>query len=195
MEDLFMKNVFSKPLLIALFTLSIAAANSASAQTVPAGTGSGFQLRAGALGSVNQPDFSYDQGIGVSPNRTYGVGTYVDVRLSRWVQLEGEARWMHYNVNGEGNREDTYLAGPRVPVYTFHWAHTTPYLKFLVGWGRASGFLNPPTTFTMAYGAGFDMRLTKHLSWRPLDFEYQQWRVSPTLTPYVGSTGLSYRFF
>jgi hypothetical protein len=189
-----MNNVFMKRLLVALFALSIAAALSASAQTVPAGTASGFQLRAGALGSVNQPDFSYLNGIGISPNRTYGVGTYVDARLSRWVQLEAEARWMHFNVNGEGNREDTYLAGPRVPIYTFHWAHTTPYVKFLVGWGRASGFLDHPA-FAMAYGAGFDMRLTKHLSWRPIDFEYQQWRVNPTLIPYVGSTGLSYRFF
>jgi opacity protein-like surface antigen len=203
MEDTLMDNVFMKRLLVALFALSLAACASARAQVVPSAEGSEFQLRVGALGSALQPDFpssgcffsTTSSCVGTSPNRVYGVGTYVDVRLSRWFQPEAEARWSEFNVQGESNREDTYLFGPRVPIHTFHWMHATPYGKFLVGWGRASGFLTPPTTLAMAYGGGLDLRLTKHFTLRAIDFEYQQWRVTPTLFPYEGSVGLSYRVF
>jgi hypothetical protein len=195
MNSLSMNSVLTKPLLAALFAISIAACSSAIAQTVPAATGSGFQLSAGALGSILQPDFSYSNGIGTSPNRVYGVAGYADFRFSRWIQLEAEARFSRFNVGGEGNSEDTYLAGPRIPIYTFHKMHATPYAKFLVGWGRGSGFLNPPTTLAMAYGGGLDLRMSKHFTFRAFDFEYQQWRVAPTLYPYEGSVGLSYRIF
>jgi hypothetical protein len=195
MENALMDNVYMKRLLVALFALSIVACASARAQVVPAATGSGFQLTAGALGSVLQPDFSYSNGVGTSPNRVYGIGTYVDVRFSRWIQPEFEARWSAFNTDGEGNREDTYLVGPRVPIYTFHKLHATPYAKFLIGWGRGSGFLTPPSTLAMAYGGGLDLRVTKHFTLRAIDFEYQQWRVNPTLFPYEGSVGLSYRIF
>jgi hypothetical protein len=73
--------------------------------------------------------------------------------------------------------------------------HATPYGKFLVGWGRAGGFLTPSTTLALAYGGGLDLRVTKHFTLRAFDFEYQQWRVNPTLFPYEGSVGLSYRIF
>jgi len=190
-----MDNGFMKRVLLTLFTLSLAACGSARAQVVAAGQGSGLQLTAGALGSVLQPDFSYSNGVGTSPNRIYGVGTYVDLRLSRWIQPEFEARWSRFNTVGEGNAEDTYLGGLRVPVHIFHKMHATPYGKVLVGWGKASGFLNPPTTFAMTYGGGLDLRVTKRITLRAIDIEYQQWRVVPTLFPYEGSVGLSYRIF
>lgn len=190
-----MDNVLMKRLLLAIFALSLAACTSARAQVIPAAEGSGFQLAAGGLGSALQPDFSYSNGVGASPNRVYGIGTFVDFRFSRWIQPEFEARWSAFNTAGEGNREDTYLVGPRVPIHVFHKMHATPYAKFLIGWGRASGFLTPPTTLAMAYGAGLDLRVTKRFTLRAIDFEYQQWRVTPTLFPYEGSVGLSYRIF
>jgi hypothetical protein len=203
MEYILMDNDFMKRLLLVFFTFSIAGASSIRAQVVPSANGSEFQLTAGVLGSALQPDLSYSNQIGsnnydpigTSPNRVYGVGTYVDVRLSRWFQPEAEARWSEFNTQGEGNREDTYLFGPRVPIYTFHWMHATPYGKFLIGWGRNSTFLLPPSTLAIAYGGGLDMRLTKHITLRAIDFEFQQWRVMPTLYPYEGSVGLSYRIF
>jgi opacity protein-like surface antigen len=203
MENALMDNVFMKRSLAALFALSIAACASALAQVEPSATGSGFQLTAGALGSALQPDFPAPcpppnlslSCVGTSNNRVYGFGTYVDVRLSRWFQPEAEARWSRANIDGNANAEDTYLFGPRVPIHTFHWMHATPYGKFLVGWGRAGGFLDPPTTFAMAYGGGLDLRVTKHITLRAFDLEYQQWRVNPTLFPYEGSVGLSYRIF
>ena len=201
MENVLMDNVFMKRLLVALFALFTVAGATSRAQTVPAATGSGFQLTAGALGSVLQPDAfcnaPNDCAVGTSPNRVYGIGTYFDLRFSRWIQLEAEGRWSRFNTAGENNQEDTYLAGPRVPIHIFHKMHATPYGKFLIGWGRASGFLesNRPTTLAMAYGGGLDLRVTKHFTLRAFDFEFQQWRVTPTLFPYEGSVGLSYRIF
>jgi len=181
--------------LVAFFVFAVVACAVTRAQVVPAGEGSGFQLTAGALGSILQPDFSYSNGIGTSPNRIYGVGTYADFRISRWIQPEFEARWSRFNSAGEGNGEDTYLTGLRVPIHIFHKMHATPYGKFLIGWGRGSGFLTPPTTLAMAYGGGLDLRVTRRFTLRAIDFEYQQWRVAPTLFPYEGSVGLSYRIF
>ncbi len=195
MEDVLMNILFTKRLLLALPLVALAACYPAGAQTVPAATGSGLQLSVGALGSVLQPDISNNNGIGASPNRVYGYGTYVDLRLSRWIQFEAEGRWSRADINGQGNAEDTYLAGPRIPIHVFHKMHATPYAKFLVGWGRNTTFLDPPWAFTMAYGGGLDLRLTKHITLRAVDFEYQQWRTAPTLFPYEGSVGLSYRIF
>jgi hypothetical protein len=202
MENVLMDNLLMKRLLAALFTISMVACASAGAQVVPSATGSPLQLTVGVLGSALQPDlaiWNYSDThlypVGTSPNRVYGVGTYVDFRLSRWIQLEAEARWSRINILGEGNAEDTYLGGFRVPIHTFHKMHATPYGKFLVGWGRNSKFLDPPTTLAMAYGGGLDLRVTKRITFRAFDFEYQQWRVTPTVYPYEGSIGLSYRIF
>ena len=114
----------------------------------------------------------------------------MDLHFSRWVQLEGESHWMRFNTY-KGMTEDTYLVGPRIPIITFH--RVTPYGKFLVGLGTGS-FLSGDT-FVLAYGGGADVRLTHRLTLRAIDFEYQQWRVTPTLYPYGGSVGISYKIF
>jgi hypothetical protein len=106
------------------------------------------------------------------------------------VQIEAEARWLHFNQYREID-ENTYMIGPRVPIHDFRgW---TPYGKFLLGWGSGS-FLNGRAG-TFAYGGGVDYRLTRKLTLRPFDFEYQQWRVQPTLWPYGGSAGISYTIY
>ena len=74
---------------------------------------------------------------------------------------------------------------------TFH--RVTPYGKFLFGLGNAP-FLSG-NTFVLAYGGGVDYRLTRRFSLRAIDFEYQQWRVNPTIYPYGGSVGISYKIF
>jgi hypothetical protein len=47
----------------------------------------------------------------------------------------------------------------------------------------------------IAYGGGVDYRLDKRMSLRVVDFEYQQWHVSPTLFPYGVSAGLGSHIF
>jgi hypothetical protein len=203
MENHLMDNVLTKRLLLALFTVSIAACASARAQVVPSASGSELQLSAGVLGSVLQPDYPNEacflnpdvSCVGTSPNRVYGFGSYVDLRLSRWIQPEFEARWARADIDGFANAEDTYLGGLRVPIHIFHKMHATPYGKFLIGWGRAPGFLDPHTTLALAYGGGLDLRVTRRFTLRAFDFEFQQWRVTPTLYPYEGSVGISYRIF
>jgi Outer membrane protein beta-barrel domain len=170
------------------FVLS-SAALTLHGQVAPAATSSSFRLDAGALGSVFQPDYWGTGVASTSPNRLYGVGGYVDARFSRWVQIEGEGRWLHFN-EYLGINENTFLIGPRVPIVTFH--KITPYGKFLVGMGSGS-FLNGHS-LVLAYGGGLDYRLTRRLTARA-DFEYQQWRITPTLWPYGVSVGVSYRIF
>jgi hypothetical protein len=180
-------------LLFIAFLVSIV---SARAQVVPAATSSGLHISAGGLGSMFQPDYD---GLGVaftSPNRLYGPGAFVDVHFSRWVQVEAEGRWMRFNQfyqpgSTTGNGESTYLVGPRIPIGTFH--RITPYGKFLVGLGTAD-FLSGGT-FVLSYGGGVDYRLTRRFSIRAFDFEYQQWRLEPTLYPYGGSVGIVYKIF
>ena len=179
-----------------LFIAFLFAIVSARAQVVPAATSHTLSVSAGALGSMFQPDYD---GLGIaftSPNRLYGPGAYVDVHFSRWVQLEAEGHWLRYNQfyqpgSTTGNGESTYLIGPRVPIVTFH--RITPYGKFLVGLGNGS-FLTG-NTFVLDYGGGVDYRLTRRFTLRAFDFEYQQWHVTPTLYPYGGSVGISYKIF
>jgi hypothetical protein len=171
---------------------------SAHAQVVPAATSRTFSVSAGALGSMFQPDYAGNGfSAQTSPNRLYGPGAYVDVHFSRWVQLEAEGHWLRYNQfhqpgDPTGNGESTYLIGPRIPIVTYH--RITPYGKFLVGMGTAD-FLTGGNAFVLDYGGGVDYRLTRRFTLRAFDFEYQQWHLTPTLYPYGGSVGLSYKIF
>ncbi len=192
-----MGDVFMKRSIFAFFcVVSSFAIVSAHAQVVPAATGRTFSLDAGGLGSMSQPDYAGEGIAQTSPSRLYGVGAYVDAHFTRWVQIEAEGRWMRFNQfylpgSSTGNGENTYLIGPRVPIVTFH--RIKPYGKFLFGLGNGP-FLNG-NTLVLAYGGGVDLRLTRRITLRAIDFEYQQWRVNPVLSPYGGSVGISYRIF
>lgn len=137
-----------------------------------------------------QPDYAGNGIAQASPNRLYGIGAYVDVKLTRWIGIETEGRWGRFNQYLSIN-EDTYSVGPRVPLVK--WKGLTPYGKVLVGIGSGD-FLNGRTT-VMTYGGGVDYQLTKRLSLRAFDFEYQQWMLTPRLYPYGGSVGIGYKIF
>jgi Outer membrane protein beta-barrel domain len=181
--------LMNRPILATLCILISAAAISARAQVVPAATSNSFTLTAGALGSTFQPDYAGEGIAQTSPNRLWGVGAFVDMHFNRWVQLEGEGRWLHYNTY-LGINQNTYLIGPRIPIVTYH--RFTPYGKFLVGMGNGSFLAG--STFVMAYGGGVDYRLSRRFSLRG-DFEYQQWRVTPVISPWGASGGISYKIF
>jgi opacity protein-like surface antigen len=169
----------------------------ARAQVVPSATKGQFTLTAGALGSVTQPDYAGRGVAQTSPNRRYGSGAFVDLRFTRWVQIEAEGRWSRFN-EFEDINEDNYLIGPRIPLRTFHFMRATPYGKVLVGYGRMNGEDNFwYGRFTdIAYGGGVDFKLTNRISARG-DFEYQQWPswFTSALYPYSVSAGVSYRIF
>lgn len=170
--------------------LLVTGAACATAQVVPSATGRRLTVHVGGEGSIFQPDYA-GQGIAqTSPNRLYGIGAYVDADFTRWIQIEAEGRWLQWHQYA-GINENSYMIGPRVPIVEYK--RFTPYGKFLFGFGSGSFLTGRAMTF--AYGGGVDYRLSKRFTLRAFDFEFQQWRVTPTLHPYGGSVGLSYRVF
>ena len=180
------------------FILFVAGSLYARAQAAPSAYAQRFTINVGALGSAFQPDYKGGAVAQTGPYRLYGPGAYVDVKLTRWVQIEAEARWLRFNPYLD-IREDNYLIGPRLPINKLRFKRATPYAKILVGYGRMNFYLNTAYgRFTdIAYGGGVDVKLTKRISLRAIDFEYQQWPnwLSGTLSPYGGSVGVSYKIF
>jgi hypothetical protein len=185
-----------RQLALLAFCVFCAGVLTAHAQVEPTATRPQFGLSAGAIGSVFQPDYA---GNGVSesaPNSLWGVGGYVDFRFRRWLQFEGEARWLRFNQYAN-IYEDNYLIGPRLPIRKF--GKFTPYGKALFGYGK----MNFQYNFAygrfadIALGGGVDYDLSRRLSVRVGDFEYQLWPnwVNGTLKPYGASFGVAYRIF
>ena len=185
------------------------AAPSATAQVVPSAEGNRVSVTVGVTGSVFQPDYAFDWACGAStcpPGLYYpvaqasnypliGPGAYVDVRLRRWIQFEGEARWMRFNRYADIH-QDNYLAGPRIPVYHFWKANL--YGKALGGFSRMDLGAGVHGSFTtVAFGGGMDIKLTRKISIRAFDGEYQYWPSwgNSKLFPYGASAGIGYKIF
>jgi hypothetical protein len=189
----------------------------ASAQAVPSATGRQVSITAGGMASIFQPDFegdnwtcgdtcssnnpAYNLFAGASSYKLYGVGTYVDVRLRRWVQFEAEGRWLRWH-QFEGVNQDNYLIGPRLPVY--HFWKATVYGKVLGGrskmnYGNYWGYPLGSSYYTdITFGGGVDLKLTRRLSLRAVDVEYHywpNWASNSSLSPYGASVGLGYKIF
>jgi hypothetical protein len=186
-----------------LFVVLAAGAVTSRAQVAPSAFAQGISLNAGGEVSAFQPDYA---GLGVpqeSTNRLYGIGVFVDARFTPWIQIEGEGRWLRFN-QLQGIYEDTYTIGPRLPIYKLRYKRITPYGKFLIGFGRLNfEDHNGWGRYTdLTYGGGLDIKLTKRITARLPDFEYQQWpkwseggAKDYTLWPYGISAGVSYRVF
>jgi opacity protein-like surface antigen len=208
-----MKKQLARALIVAFSSMLFAARDlSVCAQTVPSASSGQFSLTVGALGSVFQPDYAGTEALDsaenyyypiaqTSPNRLYGIGFYVDAKFTRWIQIEGEGRWLNFN-EYEKISENNYLIGPRIPIHSFRLLRATPYGKVLFGVGTLN-FQNKDAWgryADIAYGGGVDFKLTKRISARG-DFEYQQWPNWPdfpygentSFRPYGASVGVSYR--
>jgi hypothetical protein len=150
------------------------------------------------MASAFQPDYAGNGVPETAPNRIWGFGAYGDFKLTRWVQVEGEMRWMRMN-SFVDITQDNYLGGPRVPIHEFHWKHATPYGKALFGMGRMTFEYNSAYGhfFDIALGGGVDLQLTRRISVRPFDFEYQLWPnwINGTLKPYGATAGVAYKVF
>lgn len=186
-DTMVMKPIIRFALLAVFFAASFLPA---FGQVFPSATGSHARLVVGGFASAGQPDYAGGTTAATSPYRLYGAGAFVDYRMSRWVQLEGEVRWLNWNAYQNIN-EKSYLVGLREPIRTF--GRFTPYGKGLVGVGNGDFLTGQAAVYT--FGGGVDYRLNKRFNVRAFDFEYQQWKVTPTLHPYNASIGLSYRIF
>lgn len=185
---------------VVLSLMMCAGATLARAQVQPTAKRGTLSVRVGAMGSGFQPDYAGGGIAQASPYRLFGAGTYVDVRLRRWVQLEAEGRWLrfHQYIN---IYQDNYLIGPRVPIHTFL-GRVTPYGKVLFGFTHMNFEYNETDCRcqTIAYGGGADVKLDNRWTLRAVDFEYQQlpnWYQlqNSQLHPYGVSVGISYRIF
>ncbi len=148
------------------------------------------------MGSAFQPDYEGNGVAESAPNALFGVGAYVDLELSRWVQLEAEGRWLRFNQYVDIH-QDNYLLGPRVPIHEF--GRFTPYGKVLFGFSNMNfQYDYAHGRFTdIAFGGGVDMKLNRRFTLRVADFEYQKWPnwINGSLSPYGGSVGISYKIF
>jgi len=139
-----------------------------------------------------------------SPHRFYGPYFYATFDFRDHIGIDAEFRQVNdtsasTHTNGgndsQGIYERTYQIGPR---YVWHYGRFNPYFKLLAGRGV---FNYPNSVANLAYdmwsaGGGVDMRATRYLNIRLVDFESQQWvTFSPNnLAPNILSVGAAYRF-
>jgi hypothetical protein len=174
-----------------------AGAAAGRAQVVESANARQFSISAGGMASGFEP--GYEPGANTP---LIGLGTYVDVHFTHWIQVEGEGRWLYFN-QYQGEHEANYMIGPRVPIK--HFGRAQVYGKALIGVGKMTyPFSYGYGTFTaLAYGGTLDYKLSRKLTLRAVDFEYQQWPkwVDPStgkntqMCPYGVSVGMAYRVF
>lgn len=189
---------------VVLFLVLAAGSFQARAQAVPAATAQHLTITAGGMVSVFQTGYDGDWSsqypyYPLAHSSTYpliGAGAYADLKFTRWVQIEGEARWMRFNQYAN-IYQDNYLIGPRVPIHRFGKADI--YGKALVGFSNMN--FDPGNDHgrftTVAFGGGVDYKLTRRLTFRAIDAEYQYWPTwgNSSLSPYGASMGIGYRVF
>lgn len=179
-----------------LFFLTVAWV-SAKAQVVESADVRTFTMNAGGMVSGFVPNDGSHPLYGPGANYLVGLGTYVDLHFTHWIQVEGEARWLRFSPYA-GENQDHYLVGPKVPVVRFGRADV--FGKAMIGVGKMT-FPNKYGygTFTaLAFGGGIDYRLSRKVTLRAVDFEYQDWpKFLPdfNIHPYGVSVGMSYRVF
>jgi hypothetical protein len=182
---------------VILIFILLSAAATAHAQAAESATARQFTITAGGMVSAFNPNDSNNSAYATGSNYLIGLGTYVDVHFSHWLQVEGEARWLRFN-EYSGEHQDNYLIGPKIPIHSF--GRWDLYGKAMIGFGKMTFPYNYGYgSFTaLAYGGGVDYRLSRKLTLRPADFEFQQWPKwlgDSALYPYGVSVGIGYRVF
>jgi len=165
----------------------IAGARTGTAQAAESGEAPGLHIDAGGMISGFEPD--------EGNNVLLGPGVYVDTHFSHWFQVEAEGRWLRWN-QYYSEHQDNYLIGPRVPVCRVG-RRGQIYGKALVGLGKMTFPFGGYGTFTdLAFGGTLDYHLSRKVTLRAVDFEYQYWPVwlpGQSLEPYGVSAGVAYR--
>ena len=157
-----MQSLMKRSISGVVFLVLAVSAVCAHAQTVPDAYARGLSINAGGMLSGFQPDYNGTGVPAAAPpsNYTAGIGTYVDVKFTPWVQLEAEARWMRLNEFDKSIYEDNYLIGPRLPIYRAHFWKATPYAKGMFGYGKLNFEDNNGwgRYTAIAIGGGLDLR-------------------------------------
>lgn len=158
------------------------------AQALPTATANGA-IYAGGGYSYAKPDYGQKS--------IQGGSGFVDYNFRPHWGVEGDAHIIAL-ITPQDLAENSYLVGPR---YIYPRGRFNLYAKVLFGVGQIviqEVQDNPEggagTYFAYAAGGGLDIRATKHIMVRALDFEYQHWSYQTGLTPSVFTVGAAYRF-
>jgi opacity protein-like surface antigen len=106
-------------------------------------------------------------GTGFSSN---GVSGSISINPSNWVGLVGDFGVYHRSVLGTGVNTVTYLFGPKLAYR--HSDKLTPYFHFLLGGAHLSGGGASTSAFALAFGGGFDAKVTPHVAVRLIQADY-----------------------
>jgi hypothetical protein len=103
-----------------------------------------------------------------------GGAGYVEYNLSPVLGLVSDFGGYANTRTGINDRVMTYLFGPRFNLR--HFSRVTPYMQFLFGgahaWSGPSGFQQTQDAFATAAGGGLDVKISRHLSIKPIQVEY-----------------------
>jgi outer membrane immunogenic protein len=116
-------------------------------------------------------------GQGAPSSSCQGAGGTFAVTMNNWLGLVGDVGGCKVTglPTGSSSHEINYLFGPRL-TYRTH-GRLTPYAQVLLGGERATASVTgfPSTSanaFAMTFGGGADVELTRHVSFRAIQFEY-----------------------
>jgi opacity protein-like surface antigen len=116
-------------------------------------------------------------GGGAPSSSCQGAGGTFAVNMNNWLGLVGDGGFCKVTglPTGTSAHDFNYLFGPRFSYRNY--GRLTPYAQVLFGGARATasatGF--PSTSvnsYAMTFGGGADFKLTPHLSFRAIQFEY-----------------------
>lgn len=116
---------------------------------------------------------------GIAPSSTYngnGGGGQLEYNANRWLGVVGDLGGFYATSSGNGSFAGgvfTYLIGPRV---NFRRARISPFAQTLFGGVRTTDGIEHSTgtedNFAMTTGGGFDFKVSRHVSIRPIQAEY-----------------------
>jgi hypothetical protein len=151
----------------------------------PANVAKPFSLNGGGGGIV----YNFNRFIGIKGD-LQGYGSTTTVFNNVVVTHPDGTVTVFPTVSANGNLF-TYMAGPqlRLPTHTFKpfaeflfgGAHTNLYTNLIKASGSTVGPNN--NAFAMAVGGGFDIRLSKTISFRPFQMDYLLTRFGNSLIP------------
>lgn len=111
-----------------------------------------------------------------------GWDTAVTGNLNNWFGIAADFSGAYKTQNGVSFNNYTYTFGP---VISYRHNETfTPFAHFLAGGARASASLNgvsgSSNGFAMMFGGGLDVKATRHLGVRAIQFDWLSLRANGT---------------
>jgi Outer membrane protein beta-barrel domain len=172
---------------VVILALAAGLASLAQAQAASSGDQGGVGIFAGATGTGSYVQYG--------ERKMLGVTGFVDADGRRRLGLEAEGQWVEFHQSSDVHIE-TYSIGVR---YHFGKARFQPYVKGLVGFGDFNFPYKLATGrfLVVTGGGGLDIRLSRRIYIRAVDFEYQTWPqfTFGAMTTLNASAGLRVRVF